>query len=166
MRATVQFRLLVVDFTACLLLLAQYLLGMVVNLYVTFPAHHPGAGASNYFAGIASGLGWLIPDGPGWAAAHAALGLALVAAALASLAISVRGTGRLHVITSVLGALAIIGAGFNGLSFLNYGKSFSSMIMAALWAVALACYVTGLYAVARSRLRGGWHDRAASDAAG
>jgi hypothetical protein len=75
------------------------------------PAHHPGAGASNYFAGIGSGLGWLIAHGPGWAAAHAALGLALVVAAL--------------------------------------GHDISSLIMAVLWALALACYLTGLYLLAR-----------------
>jgi len=69
------------------LLLIQYLLGMAVNLYVTLPGRHPGAGASNYFAGLASGLGWVIPDGPAWAAAHAAFGLALVLAAFAGIAL-------------------------------------------------------------------------------
>jgi hypothetical protein len=42
-----------------------------------------------------------------------------------------------------------VGAGFNGASFLNYGHAFSSMIMAGLWAVALACYITGIYLAAR-----------------
>lgn len=144
-------RLLHVNFAACLLLLVQYLLGMAVNLFVVIPAHHPGAGASNYFAGTVAGLGWLIPDGPAWAAAHAALGLALVVAALASLAFSLRQGSRVNAVTSVLGALAILGAGFNGASFLTYGKNISSMIMAGLWALALACYLTGLFATARLR---------------
>ena len=43
----------------------------------------------------------------------------------------------------------IVGAGFNGASFLNYGHDVSSLIMAVLWALALACYLTGLYLVAR-----------------
>jgi hypothetical protein len=43
----------------------------------------------------------------------------------------------------VAGALAVIGAGFNGASFVDYGHAFSSMIMAGLWALALACYLTG-----------------------
>ena len=46
-------RLLVVNLAACLLLLVQYLVGMVANLDVTLPAHHPGANASNYLAGSA-----------------------------------------------------------------------------------------------------------------
>jgi hypothetical protein len=53
-------RLLAVNVAACVLLLFQYLLGMVVNVYVVLPGRHPGA------------------------AAHAALGLALALAALAS----------------------------------------------------------------------------------
>ena len=37
-------RLLAVNVTACVLLLIQYLLGMVVNVYVVLPGRHPGAG--------------------------------------------------------------------------------------------------------------------------
>jgi hypothetical protein len=142
-------RLLAVNFTACMLLLVQYLLGMAVNLYVALPAGHPGAGAGNYFSGAASGLAWVIPHGPAWAAAHAAFGLALVAAALASLALTWRQASRIATATSVLGTLAIVGAGFNGVSFLNYRHAFSSMIMAGLWALARACYITGMFLSAR-----------------
>jgi hypothetical protein len=148
-RASPAARLLAVNVAACVLLLVQYLLGMAVNLYVTWPARHPGAGARNYFSGLASGLGWVIPDGPLWAAAHAALGLALVVAAFAVVALTRRPGGRVATVTSVLGALAIVGAGFNGASFLNYGHAFSSMIMAGLWGLALACYITGGLAAAR-----------------
>ncbi len=143
-------RLLAVNFAACLLLLIQYLLGMVVNLYVVLPGRHPGTGAHDYFTGAASGLRWVIAQGPPWAAAHAALGLALVLAAVASIALT-RGNGRPALGTSVLGALAIVGAGFNGVSFLDYGHAFSSMIMAGLWALALACYLTGMFLAARRR---------------
>ena len=142
-------RLLAVNVAACALLLIQYLAGMVVNVYVVLPARHPGAGAGNYFTGAASGLAWVISDGPGWAAAHAALGMALAAAALASITLARRQDGRLALGLSALGALAIIGAGFNGASFLNYGHAFSSMIMAGLWALALACYLGGVVIAAR-----------------
>ncbi len=128
---------------------------MVVNLYVTLPSHHPGAGAHNYFAGLVSGVSWVTLHGPGWVAAHSALGLALLVAALASLAWSRRLGSRRYTFTSVLGALAIIGAGFNGASFVNYGHNFSSMIMAGLWALALACYLTCLFLAARAGPPGG-----------
>jgi hypothetical protein len=146
-------RLAAANFAACLLLLAQYLLGMVVNIYVVLPARHPGAAAGNYFSGVASGVGWLIPDGPGWAAAHAAFGLALVVAAFAAITFARGQHSRVYLVLAVLAALAITGAAFNGASFLNYGRPFSSMLMAALWAVALACYVVSLFRAARSHLR-------------
>jgi hypothetical protein len=144
-------RVLVINLVACLLLLVQYLLGMVVNVYVVLPSRHPGANAANYFAGSAAGLGWLISRGPAWAAAHAAFGMALVVAALAAIALTWRTGGRAGRAVAILGALAIIGAGFNGASFLTYSKAFSSMIMAGLWALALACYLVGAVLAGRPR---------------
>jgi hypothetical protein len=44
-------RQLAVNIGACALLLIQYLLGVVVNVYVVLPGRHPGAGASDYFSG-------------------------------------------------------------------------------------------------------------------
>jgi hypothetical protein len=136
-------RQLAVNLGACALLLVQYLLGMVVNVYVVLPGWHPGAGAGDYFSGAAAGLAWVVADGPAWAAAHAAFGMALAAAALAAVALAWRRGGTGGRVASVTGALAVIGAGFNGASFVNYGHAFSSMIMAGLWALALACYLTG-----------------------
>jgi hypothetical protein len=136
-------RQLAVNVGACALLLIQYLLGMVVNVYVVLPDRHPGAGAGDYFSGAAAGLAWVVADGPAWAAAHAAFGMALAALALAAVLLSWRRGGTGARVASVLGALAIIGAGFNGVSFVNYGHAFSSLIMAGLWALALACYLTG-----------------------
>jgi hypothetical protein len=136
-------RQLVVNLGACAMLLIQYLLGMAVNVYIVLPGKHPGAGASDYFSGAADGLAWLVSDGPAWAAAHAALGMALAAAALAAIVFAWPTGSKAGRTASVIGALAIIGAGFNGISFVDYGHAFSSMIMAGLWAVALACYLTG-----------------------
>ena len=136
-------RQLAVNLAACALLLVQYLLGMAVNLYVVLPGRHPGAGAGSYLSGSAAGLAWLITDGPGWAAAHAVAGMALAAAALLAVAFAWRRGGTAGRAVSVTGALAVIGAGFNGASFVDYGHAFSSMIMAGLWALALACYLTG-----------------------
>ena len=147
------WRRLVINFIVCLLLLVQYLLGMVVNLFVTIPAHHPGAGAANFFSGAADSLGWVIPDGPVWVAAHAVFGMALVVAAFTSLVTDLRWATRTSVILSILGALAILGAAFNGASFLTYGKNVNSMIMAGLWALALVCYLGCMFDAARSRVR-------------
>lgn len=142
-------RRLAVNIAACILLLVQYLLGMAVNVAVALPAHHPGAAASNYFSGVASGLRWVVSDGPAWAAAHAAFGLALVLAALIAVGLTWRQGRRTDRALSVLGLLFIIGAGFNGASFLNYGHAVSSFVMAALWALATSCYVAGAVMAAR-----------------
>jgi hypothetical protein len=142
-------RLLFINVAACVLLFVQYLLGMAVNVFVVLPARHPGANAGNYFGGAASGLGWVIASGPGWAAAHATFGLALIVAAIAAVVLA-RGYGRAAVSLPAVGLLAVIGAAFNGVSFVNYGQAFSSMIMAGLWALALACYVTGAIRTATS----------------
>lgn len=136
-------RSVAVNLVAIGLLVAQYLLGMAVNLFVTIPGHHPGAHATNFFAGITAAIPWAITAGALWLAAHVTLGLALAAAALTNLASAPR-HGPLYNTASTLGALAIIGAAFNGSSFLDYGHQFSSMIMAGLFALALAAYLTCL----------------------
>ena len=95
---------------------------MAVNIYVVLPGSHPGASAGDYFTGAASGLSWVIPEGPVWAGVHAAFGLALVLAAFAAIALTRGQPSRVATALSVLGALAILGAAFNGVSFLNYGS--------------------------------------------
>jgi hypothetical protein len=69
--------------------------------------------------------------------------MALAAMAVAAVALAWRRDGTGGRAASVAGGLAIIGAGFNGASFVDYGHAFSSMIMAGLWALALACYLAG-----------------------
>lgn len=149
---TVQ-RSLVVNLVLCLALMVQFLLGMVANLFVTIPSHHPGANASDYFTGAASAIAWVIPHGAAWLVAHVVLGLILVIGSLVNLAWAPRAGSWRYTAASVLGALAIFGAAFNGVSFLDYGQDFSSMIMAGLWALATSCYLVCLYISARRTAR-------------
>lgn len=142
-------RLVAVNLIACLLLLVQYVLGLVTNLFVTLPAQHPGADSPDYFGGLVPAIVWVISEVSVWAALHAALGLALVVAALVLAVMSLRVGMPAYAATAIVGALAIIGAGFNGASFVIYGHDFSSMIMGGVWAIALACYAIGLYLLAR-----------------
>ena len=131
--------------SAVLVLLVQFALGMVDNLYVTVPRDHPGAYAHDFFAGIPSGIGWAIAHGPLALAAHATLGLAIVVAGIVTLIHAVRLRRRPAMVTSLVAAVAVVGAAFNGLSFINYHHDFSSLIMAGLFAVALAAYAIGLF---------------------
>lgn len=127
------------------LLLVQFGLGVGTNLYVHVPARHPGADAKGYFGGVVKGIGWVIPHGATVLAAHAALGLALV---LVGLTLAVRfaaSRDRGGLVASLVGLAAIVGAGFNGASFLDYDHAVSSLVMALLWAIAMLSYVVGLY---------------------
>jgi hypothetical protein len=117
----------------------------IVNLYVRVPSHHPGNHPGNYFTGSLQSVAWAIGHGSVALAIHATLGVALIAIAIwiAVRAVAVRGDWV--ALTSVLGALFIIGAGFNGASFLDFNHNVSSLLMALLALGALSCYLVGLY---------------------
>lgn len=128
-----------------MLVLVQAGIGMAANLYVTVPAHHPGARRANYLTGSFHSVAWAIAHGALALAIHAALGLAL-----AVLVIGV--AARAFVIaswpvraSSILAALFVVGAGFNGASFLDFNNNISSLIMALLAFAAVACYAVVLY---------------------
>ncbi|MCH6469374.1 hypothetical protein [Sinomonas terrae] len=134
-------------------LLCQFLLGMAVNLFVKVPDSHPGAKPPEYFSGVTQSVAWALAHGGIWLALHAGLGLALVLMALAALLAATRSGSRAAVVSTTVGFLAVLGAGFNGGSFLNYGEDFSSMIMASLFALALGSYVVGLWRIPTSKPR-------------
>jgi hypothetical protein len=139
------FRLSRYALLLCALLLCQFFAGMVTNLYVTIPGNHPGAQAKGYFSGAARSVSWAITQGQFWLAVHAALGLALVVVSIAFIVATIRSRRRLWIWASTAGALFLIGAGFNGASFLVFGKQYSSLIMAGLFALSLGSYLTGLF---------------------
>jgi hypothetical protein len=126
-------------------LIVQFLLGTAVNLFVKIPTDHPGASPSEYFGGVVASVSWAILHGGVWLTLHAAWGLLLVLAALGTLvqAIRLRGGGRITL--AALGFVGVLGAGFNGGSFLNYHEDFSSMLMAVGFALAISAYVALLY---------------------
>jgi hypothetical protein len=131
--------------------LVQYLLGIAVNLFVTIPTKHPGAQPPEYFSGVVQSVTWAILHGPFLLDVHASLGLLLVAATAAAAARAWPLGGRMLRWTTIVGAISVLGAGFNGGSFLNYNEDFSSMIMASFFAVAVACYVLALNDIAGRR---------------
>jgi hypothetical protein len=128
-----------------MLLVVQTAVGMIVNLYVAVPVHHPGAQPANYFTGSLRSIAWAIGHGGLALAIHASLGIAIVAIAIwvAIRAVTLR-SGRVT-LTSVLAAGLVIGAGFNGASFVDFNHMVSSLIMALLALGALSCYLVALY---------------------
>ncbi|HLH69702.1 MAG TPA: hypothetical protein VKY90_11890 [Candidatus Dormibacteraeota bacterium] len=124
-------------------LLLQFLLGMAVNLFVEVPRHHPGANPPEYFSGVAESVTWAILQGPRpWLMLHAALGILLVLGSFVVLGQAISDGRRGAIAGAGLGALGVLGAGFNGGSFLNYGEDFSSMLMATGFALGILGFVT------------------------
>jgi hypothetical protein len=131
-------------------LIVQFLLGTAVNLFVTVPRDHPGANPPEYFSGVAQSVTWAILHGHVLLILHASLGLLLVVIGAGVMYRAIRSGTRSVVISSVIGAIAILAAGFNGGSYLNYHEDFSSMIMASFFAIAVVAYAVGLYVTAEA----------------
>ena len=129
-------------------LVAQFLLGMATNLFVQVPHEHPGANPPEYFSGVAQSVIWAIFHGPSiWLVLHAVWGLLLVLSGFRLMYTAIRSRHRATIVTAVIGAIAMLFAGFNGGSYLNYHEDFSSMIMASFFAIAVTAYVIGLYSL-------------------
>ncbi len=128
-----------------LLLAVQFLVGMVVNLFVQLPDTHPGAQAGDYFSGVAQGVSWAIGAGALPLQVHVVIGLLLLVTSLAILGLAIASRQRTWIVAAVLGWIGITAAGFNGASFLNYGHDFSSMLMATGFLVAIVSYGLGMY---------------------
>ena len=135
----------VVTLIILLLLAAQFLIGMLVNLFVVVPASHPGTNAPEYFSGVVTGVLWILGHGTLWLWLHAIVGLALLLAALILLGLAIAARSRGWIISSVFGLLGIVLAGFNGASFLNYGHDFSSLFMSMGFLMAAMAYMIGVY---------------------
>jgi len=129
--------------------MAQFLLGMGVNLFVNVPTDHPGSNPPEYFGGVAQSVTWAILHGPVLLVLHSTFGLVLVLAAIGLFVRSVRSREKSVILTSGIGALSVVAAGFNGGSYLNYHEDFSSMIMASAFAVAVVAYAIGMHVAAR-----------------
>jgi hypothetical protein len=128
-----------------ILLAAQFLIGMLVNLFVVVPTSHPGTNAPEYFSGVVTGVLWVLGHATLWLWIHAVVGLALFLASLILLGLAIASRRRGWIISSIFGLLGIVLAGFNGASFLNYGHDFSSLFMSMGFLMAAIAYMTGAY---------------------
>src|SRR5713101_3013351 len=130
------------------MLIAQFLLGMPLNLFVKIPTDHPGSNPPEYFSGVAQSVTWAILHGNILLAIHAGFGLVLVLAAIGTLMQAIANRRRGIVVSAIVGFIGGLGAGFNGGGYLNYHEDFSSMIMATGFAIAMVAYSAGLYIAA------------------
>jgi hypothetical protein len=117
-------RLRLSSFGLVTMLILEFVLGIIYNLYGTAPTAHKSIGLFSS------------PD----LALHVILGILLFLAAVMQVIRAVGTRHRLAVSLSAVGLLAIIGAGSSGLGFAGNGDAGSSLGMSLLFAVALACY--------------------------
>jgi hypothetical protein len=120
------------------LVLAQYVLGMAVNLFVTIPKTEKDIGSA-------------VSGGPAVLSAHVLLGLGLAAAAIGLLVQSIRSRQGGVIAASAVGLAAIGAAVGAGSGFLNSAAAGASMAMALCTAAAVVAYVVALYLLGRPR---------------
>ena len=144
-KKTSQRMLRILTLIILLLLAAQFLIGMLVNLYVTTIPPHPGVGAPEYFSGVAQAVTWALVHAPLFLLVHVIVGLLLFLGSLVVLGLAIASRRRAWIVTSIIGLLGIIAAGFNGASFMNYGEPFSSLFMSMGFLLAVIPYAIGVY---------------------
>jgi len=125
------------------LLAIQYGLGLTVALN----AHSPPVADTTSWIGLTfDNLRWALGHGSIVLTIHAVVGLALLVCSLAVLALSLSADKKLRV-TSVMGTLAVLGAGCSGLGFLDTTQPWVSEMMGACFFVAAVAYIAlcGMY---------------------
>jgi uncharacterized membrane protein YhaH (DUF805 family) len=115
---------------AAVLIAIQVALGTAVNLYVTVPKNKSFAAAVFSNATLA---------------VHALLGLLLLGAAIGVLVRAVRARHRFMVWDGAIGLAAVIAAIGAGSGFVNSPDNGASLGMAVAAAVALVCYLAGVF---------------------
>lgn len=119
---------------AVAMLILQFILGIIYNLYGTAPTPAKSVGLFSS------------PD----LALHVILGFLLVIAAVGQLVRAITVRHRLAIWMSAVGLAAIVAAGFAGLGFAGNGASGASLGMSLAFAVALASYVVLVFALPSS----------------
>jgi len=116
---------------AVTMLIIQFILGMIYNLYGTAPTSKNPIGL---FSGPVIAL-------------HVILGILLFIAAVLQLIRAVNARHKMSIWLSAVGLVSIVGAGFAGLGFTGSGAAGASLGMSLAFAVALGCYVVLVFAL-------------------
>ena len=125
-------------FGAVIMLLAEYCLGVWVNLYAQLPA-------SDHGTGLLTAFGRAVANGPVTLALHALLGTLLLVAAMGVIIHAARARNIASTVIAVTALLAVAGAWVSGARFVGSQSSSASFGMAAATAIALLGYVAILF---------------------
>jgi hypothetical protein len=127
-------RLRMASLGAVVMLIIQFILGVIYNLYGTAPTSKKSIGL---FSSPTIAL-------------HVIVGILLFIAAIVLLVRAIQARHKLSIWMSAVGLVSIVGAGFAGLGFTGSGAASASLGMSLAFALALACYVVLLVALAPS----------------
>ena len=132
-------------FVGLLLLVIEFLFGMLVNLYVSIPTPLPGA-TSATSGGVLYGLVWSLGQtSMPTLLLHVVVGLLLVLISLALLVLSMVARRWQWLEASLIAAVGIILATLSGTNFVESGRVVSSLVMSLGFLLALVAYAVGLY---------------------
>lgn len=115
------------------MLLAQYGLGVWVNLYGHLPA-------SDHGANIATGFARAVSKGPLALSIHAILGVLLILSAAAALVRAIRIRRPVLIGAALVGLLSIVAAAFAGARFVGIMSNGASVTMAIGAGIAIGAY--------------------------
>jgi hypothetical protein len=140
--------------TMLVMLVIQYGLGIILNLYVEVPAADAHAGILTEIA-----------TAPAVLTAHAVLGIALICTGVLLVTRAVGVRDRLLAVLATAGLTALGGAFGAGEIFVRNGQDTASMAMAILTGMALLCYIGTLTLATAAGQQGGGPRRAPVPAA-
>jgi hypothetical protein len=131
-------------------LLVQFLLGVVINLFVVISKTHLGAGVADYFVGASESFAWAVTSKWPFLALHALLGLGFV---INTVVFLVRGRRQWRTVLWALNAVAFLAVTFaasNGLYFLIHPDvDLASLFMATGFAIAIGSVIVSIYIARR-----------------
>lgn len=125
-------------FSAVVMLVIEYGLGIWVNLYAQIPASDHGKGT---FAAFGSA----VADGPAGLAVHAVLGTLLLVTAIALIVRAAVARKPAATVIGVIAFLAVVGAWLSGARFVGDAADGASFSMAIATGVALLGYTIILF---------------------
>lgn len=115
------------------LLILQYLLGMITNLFVQFPQDKHG------------GQLWVFAWKQIPLAAHIILGILLIIGSIVLVIRAMRQKNKSWIIASIIGVLSILVAGVSGAIFIPSQAAIYSFIMSISFIAAFISYGWGIY---------------------
>ena len=131
---------------AVVMLVTEFALGAIVNLYATLPASDAG---KTFIAAF----GAAVTDGPVALTLHALVGTLLLITGISALVRASLLRGGALIAVSGVALLAILLAWLSGTRFVGDSSNEASLIMALATAVAIVCYAAILFGATEPRER-------------